>query len=395
MFFKKIMCVNLVSTTRKGEEKMIRKALFLFVAVCMAFAVQSVSADTVKIGLMGPMTGPWASEGQEMKQVLDLLAEDVNENGGLIGKKVEIIAQDDAGDPRQASLAANRLSTMDIVAVVGTYGSSITEATQNIYDESQIIQVANGSTAIRLTEKGLKYFFRTCPRDDEQGRVGAQTIKDLGFKKVAILHDNTSYAKGLADEAKALLEKDNISIVFYEALTPGERDYNAILTKMKSSKPDGVFFTGYYPEAGLLLRQKSEMGWNVPFIGGDATNHPDLVKIAGKKSAEGFYFLTAPLPKDLDTPEAKKFVADFQKKYEAPPNSIYAVLSGDGFRVIVEAIKSTKSTDPDKLADFLHKKLTDFPGLTGKISFNDKGDRIGEVYRVYRVDGEGNFVLQP
>lgn len=374
---------------------MMKKALFLFVAVCLAFAAQAVSADTVKIGLMGPMTGPWASEGQEMKQVLDLLAKDVNDNGGLIGKKVEIIAEDDAGDPRQASLAANRLSTMDIVAVVGTYGSSITEATQNIYDESKIIQVANGSTAIRLSEKGLKYFFRTCPRDDEQGRVAAQTIKDLGFKKVAILHDNTSYAKGLADEAKALLDKDNVNIVFYEALTPGERDYNAILTKMKSAGPDGVFFTGYYPEAGLLLKQKDEMGWDVPFIGGDATNHPDLVKIAGKSAAEGFYFLTAPLPKDLDTERARKFVAEFEKKYGNPPSSIYAVLSGDGFLVIAEAIQSAKSTDPDKVADYLHTKLTDFPGLTGKISFNDKGDRIGKVYRVYKVDGEGNFILQP
>ncbi len=372
-----------------------KKILLLTLAFCF-LASGAAFADTVKIGLMGPMTGPWASEGQEMKQVLDLLAGEINDAGGLNGMQVEVIAEDDAGDPRQASLAATRLTTKDIVAVIGTYGSSITEATQNIYDESSIIQVANGSTAIRLTEKGLEYFFRTCPRDDEQGKVAAQTIKDLGFKKVAILHDNTSYAKGLASETQGLLKDEGgMEIVFFEALTPGERDYNAILTKLKAVKPDCVFFTGYYPEAGLLLRQKNEMGWDVPFIGGDATNHPDLVKIAGKDSVYGFYFVSAPLPKDLDTPEAKSFVADFGSQYGNPPQSIYAVLAGDGFRVVAEAIRQTKSTDTDKLADYLHVKLTDFPGLTGTISFNDKGDRVGEVYRVYKVNEEGEFILQP
>ncbi len=373
-----------------------KKALIVLAGLCLVIGgVTWASADTIKIGLMGPMTGPWASEGQEMKQVLDLLAGDLNAKGGLLGKKVEVVSEDDAGDPRTAALAAQRLATQGIVAVIGTYGSSVTEATQNIYNESKIIQIANGSTAIRLSEKGLKYFFRTCPRDDEQGRVAVQTIKKLGFKKVAILHDNTTYAKGLADEAKSLLEKEGVDIVFYDALTPGERDYTAILTKMKGKNPDVVFFTGYYPEAGLLLRQKKEMNWNVPFIGGDATNNPDLVKIAGKETAAGFYFLSAPLPKDLPTAEAKAFLAEFSKKYGNPPNSIYAVLAGDGFRVITAAIQATKSTDPDVLADYLHNKMKDFPGLTGTLSFNEKGDRVGEVYRVYKVDAEGNFVLQP
>ena len=179
----------------------------LFVALVLSFFLgQAHAADTVKIGLMGPMTGSWASEGQEMKQVLDLLAEELNAKGGIAGKKVEVISEDDGGDPRTASLAAQRLSTQGVVAVIGTYGSAVTEATQNIYNEAKIIQIANGSTAIRLTEKGLPYFFRTCPRDDEQAKVAAQTIQKLGVKKLAILHDNSTYAKGLADEAKALLQ---------------------------------------------------------------------------------------------------------------------------------------------------------------------------------------------
>ncbi|MGA1868521.1 MAG: branched-chain amino acid ABC transporter substrate-binding protein [bacterium] len=351
-------------------------------------------ADTIKIGLMGPMTGAWASEGEEMKKVVELFAADLTRRGGLLGKKIEVISEDDGGDPRTASLAAHRLVTKGIVAVIGTYGSSITEATQHIYAEEGLIQIANGSTAIRLSEKGLRFFFRTCPRDDEQGKVASRTIKGLGFKKVAILHDNTTYAKGLAEETKERLKKDGTAIVFYDALTPGERDYNAILTKLKTKDPDVVFFTGYYPEAGLLLRQKKEMNWPVPFIGGDATNHPDLVKIAGREAAAGFYFLSPPLPQDLPSREAKQFIATYKKKYGAPPHSIYPVLAGDAFRVLAHAIGATGSPDSQRVAEYLHKKLKNFPGLTGEISFDEKGDRVGDVYRVYKVDAHANFILQ-
>ena len=349
----------------------------------------------MKIGLMGPMTGPWASEGQEMKQVVDLLAEDLNAKGGVLGRKVEVVSEDDGGDPKTAALAAQKLVTQKVVAVIGTYGSSITEASQNIYNEAKIPQIANGSTAIRLTEKGLKYFFRTCPRDDEQAKVGAQYIQSMGYKKLAILHDNTTYAKGLADETKGLVEKAGVEIVFFDALTPGEKDYTAILTKMKAANPDAVFFTGYYPEGGLLLNQKKAMNWPVPFIGGDATNNPDLVKIAGAEAAEGFAFLSPPLPKDLPTPEAKAFLESFTKKYGKAPASIYSVLAGDGFRVLIAAIQATKTTEADKVSEYLHTQLKDFAGLTGKLSFNAKGDRVGEVYKVYKVNAQGEFILQP
>lgn len=371
------------------------------ILLCLALLLvqgTAFAADSIKIGLMGPITGPWASEGAEMKQVVQLLAEELNQKGGLLGKskKVEVITEDDGGDPRTAALAAQRLATQGVVAVIGTYGSAVTEATQNIYGEAKIIQIANGSTAIRLSEKGLKYFFRTCPRDDEQAKVAAQAIQKMGSKRIAILHDNSTYAKGLADETRGLLEAAKAGeIVFFDALTPKEQDYTTVLTKMKSVQPDIVFFTGYYGEAGLLLKQAKQMNWKVTFMGGDATNNPDIVKTAGKDAAAGFYFVSAPLPKDLPSDEARNFLDTFKKKYGNPPNSIYAALAGDGFRVITQAIAETKSTDPAKLADYLHKDLKDFPGLTGKISFNEKGDRVGEVYRVYRVNDEGQFILQP
>lgn len=371
-----------------------QRALRLALAIVAVGFGTARAADTVKIGLMAPMTGSWASEGQEMKRNVELLASELNAKGGVGGKQVEIVVEDDGGDPRTASLAAQRLSTKGVVAVIGTYGSAVTEASQTIFDEAGIVQVANGSTAVRLTEKKLKTFFRTCPRDDEQGKVGAQALQKLGAKRIALLHDSSAYSKGLADEINGILKAQKANVVFFDALTPKEQDYSAILTKLKAANPDVVFFTGYYPEAGLLLKQKRQMGWKVPFIGGDAINNPDLVKIAGKDAAAGFMFLSPPVPKDLDTPESKAYLAAYEKKYAEAPQSIYGVLAGDGFRVVAKAIEGAKSTKGEQVAKYLKTGLKDFPGFTGKIAFNDKGDRVGELYRVYKVDKAGEFVLQ-
>ncbi|NCC24638.1 MAG: branched-chain amino acid ABC transporter substrate-binding protein [Deltaproteobacteria bacterium] len=374
-----------------------RRMVFVLVSLILALGLGAGSslAAEIKIGVMCPLTGSWASEGQDMKQIVELLADELNAAGGLLGKQVTVVVEDDAGDPRSAALAAQRLSTKGVTAVIGTYGSSVTEASQNIYDEAGIVQVATGSTAVRLSEKGLAKFFRTSPRDDEQGKVAAKTIMDKGFKNVAILHDNTSYAKGLADETKAILDANGVKIAFFDALTPKEQDYSAILTNLKAANPDVIFFTGYYPEAGLLLRQKKEMNWLVPMLGGDATNNSDLVKIAGKEPAQGFMFLSPPLPQDLDRADAKAFLASYQAKFKAMPVSIWSVLAGDAFNVIVEAIAKTGSEDPATIASYLKEKLDKYPGLTGDISFNEKGDRIGDLYRVYEVDAAGNFVLLP
>lgn len=375
------------------------KKLIVFVFFLCLACEAALAAETVKIGLMCPLTGPWASEGREMKQVVELLADELNETGGLLGEKVEVAIENDGGDPQAAALAARRLVTRNVVAVIGAYGSSITDATQTIYNDSKIIQIANGSTAIRLSERGFAYFFRICPRDDEQARVVIKTVGGLGYQRIAILYDEAphaaTYSKGLAEEVKGRLKKQGADLVFYEALTAVGRVYTAILDRMKAANPDVVFFTGYYPEAGRLLRQRAKMNWTVPFIGGDANNNPDLLKVAGKDAARNFSFVSPPIPRDLPAAEAKSFIAKFTQKYHRAPVSIWSVLAGDGFKVIASAIVATQSTDPDKLADYLHGGLEDFPGLTGKISFDDQGNRVGELYRLYTVDDQGNFVLQP
>lgn len=363
---------------------------FLAVFLCGS----ALAADPIRIGLMCPLTGKWASEGQDMRQIVTLLAEDVNQSGGINGRPLELVVEDDAGDPRTASLAAQKLVSAGVVAVIGTYGSAVTEASQNIIDEAGVIQIATGSTSVRLTEKKMPLFFRTCPRDDTQGQVAGKVIAEKGYKRVALLHDNSSYAKGLAEEARKVLKDAGVSIVFYDALTPSERDYTAILTKLKAADPELIFFTGYFPEAGMLLRQKAEMRWNVPMMGGDAANNTDLVKIAGKEAAKGYFFISPPSAHDFDTPQAKDFFARYEKKYQSLPSSVWSVLAGDAFQVIVEALRAGVKPESEAIAVYLKEQLKAYPGLTGPIGFNTKGDRIGDLYKVYEVDENGSFVLQ-
>ncbi len=379
--------------TRKKTMKFFKIVMSLGLLASFALGLTSpAQAENIKIGLMCPLTGGWASEGQNMEKIVTLLKDEVNKNGGINGKMIELIIEDDGGDPRTAALAAQKLVSSEVIAVVGTYGSAVTEATQNIYDESEILQIGTGSTSIRLTEKGMEYFFRTSPRDDEQGLVASNSIQNLGYKKIAIVHDNSSYAKGLADQTKAELEKNNVSIVFFDALTPKERDYSVILTKVKATNPDLILFTGYYPEAGLLLRQKMEMGFNVPMMGGDAVNNPVLVETAGVKAAEGFLFLSPPVATDLDTAEGIAFMKNYKAKYGEYPESVWAVLAGDAFNVIVEALKKADA-NAESMANYLKNELKDHHGITGVFSFNEKGDRIGSLYQLYKVNNTGTFVL--
>ncbi len=367
--------------------------MFLLALGCLVFGSGAAMAETVSIGLLCPLTGAFANEGQDMERIVKILADGINEAGGINGMQVEVVVEDDASEPRTSALAATRLSTSGVVGVVGTYGSAVTEASQNILAEAGIVQIATGSTSIRLTEKDLYTFFRTCPRDDDQGAKAVKTLITMSFKRVAILHDNSAYARGLADEIKAGLEHaQGVEVVFFDALRPGERDYNALLTTMKSKEPEVIMFTGYYPEAATLLRQMAEMKWQVPMIGGDATNNSDLVKLAGGH-ATGYYFLSPAMPSDLLTESGKAFLAAYEAKYGTLPSSIWPVLAGDAFNVIVEAVRAV-GADPEAVAKFLHDDLKDFSGLTGEITFNEKGDRVGNLYHLYRVDENGKFVMQ-
>jgi len=372
-----------------------RKSFIMASVIGAFFTATTAFAEDIKIGMFTNLTGDYSAEGQDGRRVAELFIENLNAKGGINGNKVELVVEDSGSLPRMGATAATRLAASGAKTVIGTFGSAVTEATQDIFDEADMVHVSDGSTAVRLTEKGLQKFFRVAPRDDEQGRVGAATLTKLGFNKVAILHDNTSYAKGLADEIDALVKANpDQEIVFFDALVPGESDYSVVLTRIKSADPQVIFFTGYYPEAGLLLRQRREMGWDIPLIGGDASTHIDLINISGKEAATGFRFISPPLPTDIDNPSAKEFLASYHAKHNTYPSTIWSFNAADALGVIVAAIEA-KGNDADAIADYLHNEMKDFDGFAGKISFNEKGDRVGDFYRLYEFNADGEPVLQP
>lgn len=370
-----------------------KKISLLFICFFL-FSQAAWAADSVKIGFIGPLTGDFVVVGIEAKQAIELLARDINDRGGLLGRRVDVIFEDDGGNPKIAAAAARRLVKHGVVAVIGSYTSSMTESVQKIFNNAKIIQVSFGSTATSLTEKGLKYFFRTCPRDDSQANAAVKIIRKMEVKKAALLHDNSLYGKGLAEAIKKLLENSNIGVVFYNALIPGKHDYADILSSIKTTDPDIVFFSGYYPEAARLLEGRERMAWKVPFMGGDAVNSSVLVDIADYKAAEGFYFLSPPVPADLDAPRGKIFLGRFKKIYDYSPSSIHALFAGDAFTAVTDSITELKTTDTKQLSHYLHGQYMNKAGLTGQILFDKKGDIVGDFHAVYRVDSEGNFILQ-
>ena len=365
----------------------------LCLSMTLVLAAPAAQAEDFKLGLMCPVTGKWAAEGLDMQNTVSLLVDQTNAKGGINGMKIELIVEDDAGDPRSAALAAQKLVSAGVKAVIGTYGSAVTEASQNIYDEAGVVQIATGATSIRLTEKRLPLFLRTAPRDDSQGLAAAKVLLKRGYKRIAILHDNSSYAKGLADETQKNLEGKGPEIVFFDALTPGERDYTATLTKIKATNPEVIFFSAYYPEAGMLLRQKREMGWVVDLMSADASNHADLVTIAGKEAAKGFFFVSPPMPQDIDTDLCLEFLKQYKAKFNCEPVSVWGTMAGDAYQAIEAALAAGK-TEPEEMVAYL-KTLRDLPVLSGTVGFDEIGDRIGDFYRLYITDADGKFILQP
>lgn len=368
--------------------------LLMTLVAALASCAPTTSSNTIKIGLQAPLTGDYAEEGKGFQNAVQLLVEQTNAAGGINGQQVELIVEDDKGDPKEAALVADRLVSKKVIAVIGGYNSTATEPASKIYSDAGILHVTPSSTAVRLTTKGYTQFFRVCFLDDRQGLFAAEFMtKDMGYKNIAILHDNSTYAQGLAEETKHYLEQNGVTPVFYDAINPDDTDFSPTLTKIKALNPDAIYFTGYYAQGGLLLKQSKALGLNAAWLGGNAMNNTDLIQIAGVENAKGFIATTEPLPADLDYPEAKQFLADYKAKYNADPTSVWTVMAADAFRVIKYVMEQTKSTDPKKLAEYMHKDFKNLPGITGPIlGFDEKGDRLGTIHKAYVINDQGQFV---
>lgn len=379
-------------------KKCVVLAGFLFLALAMGTA--RAADNTVVIGLQGPITGAWAYEGQMAKQSCEIAADLINKKGGILGgKKIVLKVEDDAGEPKSGALAAQKLAVQkDVAAVVSTYGSSVNEPSSNIYEKFKKVNIGYGSTAVRLTQNNLKYFFRTCGRDDSQGRFFANVVpRKFKARRIAIMHDNTAFGKGLAEDTKAaldaLVKAKKVQIVYFDAITPGEKDFKVTLTTLREAKPDVWYFTGYYAEAALLVAQARDIGIKCPFVGGNAAINDEFVKIAGLNIAKGCYMTNEPLPGDLPYPAAKQFLAAYKAKFGNIPSSPWPIYAADALNIIAYAADKTRSTDSTKIAAFLRDKVNGVPGITGPIGFTPQGDREGVPFYLYVVDDKGKIVV--
>jgi len=379
-----------------------RKFVSVIMACCvlLVLMVGGVWADEgpIVVGLQAPITGDFAIEGQMARQCVETAAELINQDGGVNGRLIEIVVADDASNPRDSALAAQRLISDGVAAAIATYGSSITEPAADLYDRFGTISIAYGATAVQLTmDKERPYFFRTCGRDDSQGEFFAKfAVETMGWERIAIMHDNQTFGRGVAEETRKYLtpyiEEGRAEIVFYDAITPREQDYSAAITTLRETAPDVWYFTAYYPEAGLLIRQGREAGITIPFVGSNAVPNDDFVLIAGIEYAAGTLMTQEPMPQDFDTPKSQVFLNAYRDKYGDIPSSPWPVYAADALFAIAQAIENTGSTDADVLAAEM-RTMENAEGVTGQILFTERGDRRDIPYAMYTYTEEGTLEL--
>ena len=356
-------------------------------------AAQAASAQT-KFGVGGPITGPSAATGAQMKNGVDQAAADINAAGGILGQKIVVSYGDDASDPKQGVSVANKFSGDGVKFVIGHYNSGVTIPSSEVYQENGILQITPASTNPTVTERKMWNIFRVCGRDDQQGQVAGEYIaKHFKGKKIAIVHDKTTYGKGLADETKKTINKGGIKEVLYEGVNTGEKDFSALVSKIKQSGADLIYWGGLYTEAGLIVRQMRDQGVKAPMMGGDGITSDEFASIGGP-GVEGTLMTYGPDPRNR--PDAKKIVEEFRAKKFEP--EAYTLYSYAGVQIIKQAAEAAKSLDPKKVAEKMHSGMT-FKTVLGDISYDKKGDitKLDYVMYIWKKDPSGkiNYVECP
>lgn len=355
---------------------MIKPLLYVGLPLLMTIGGSAAFADTIKFGVPVPLSGPYANAGIDIANGAKLAAEKINAAGGILGKQIEIVPEDDACDAQQGVQAAQKLIDSGIAVATGSYCSGAALPELVAFHRAGIPYVLDAATNPKLTSMGFDGVFRTIGRDDEQGPFAAAYISGyLHAKKAAVINDNTTYSKGLSDNTVAALKKDGVDVVYDDSITPGQMDYSAVLSHVASLNPDVIYFTGYFSEAGLMAKEAAALHLKPIMMGGDGTQDPTLIKTAGP-GAEGYTCTTAPLPQFLSG--AKDFVTDFTKQFGTAPGP-YSAYEYDAVGVAAKAIAAAGSTDPAAVTAALHKTVH-YAGITGDITFNSVGDRATAVY---------------
>ncbi len=360
-----------------------------FAAAASLVLIGTAAAEDLTVGVAGPMTGGEATFGRQLKNGAEQAIADINAAGGVLGKQLKLVIGDDACDPKQARSVAEKFASQKLPFVAGHYCSSSSIPASEAYAEGGVLQITPASTNPAFTERKMWNTFRVCGRDDQQGAVaGAYIAKNFKGKNIAILHDKTTYGKGLADETKKALNKAGVREKLYEAYNKGDKDFTALVSKLKLNKIDLVYVGGYHQESALILRQMRDQGLKTILMAGDALADKEFASITGP-AADGVLFTFGPDPRKK--PTAAAIVEKFRAKDVDPEG--YTLYTYAAFQVWSQAAKKAGSTDGKKVAAALKSGTWDT--VLGKISYNAKGDINVLDYVVYKWDSKGSYAELP
>jgi branched-chain amino acid transport system substrate-binding protein len=345
----------------------------------VAFATLPAQAQ-IKIGVAGPMTGALAVYGQQMKNGAEMAVADINARGGVLGQPLQLSVVDDQADPKQGVSVANKLAGDGIKFVAGHLNSGVSIAASDVYSEYGIVEISPSTTNPTFTDRGLTNVFRTCGRDDQQGKVaGTHLATAFAGKKVAIVNDKTTYGRGLAEETRKELAARGMKDVLFEAVNGGEKDYGALVSKIKAAQADVVYFGGTHADAGLIIRQMRDQGVKAPLMGGDGINSTELAAIAGADGIEGTLMTFSPDPRK--SPVAADVVARFRAKSIEPES--FTLYTYAAVEIWAAAATQVGSTDAKKVSAAIHAGKP-FKTVVGDLSYDAKGDITTPAYVVYR-----------
>ncbi|UXN57448.1 branched-chain amino acid ABC transporter substrate-binding protein [Phyllobacterium zundukense] len=341
---------------------------FLLAATMLATISTSALAD-MTIGWGGPITGGSAAVGEQTLNGVKQAVEDINAAGGILGEKLVLQVEDDAGDPKQAVSVANRLAAAGAQFVIGHQNSGASIPASDVYAENGMLQVTPGSTNPNFTERGLWNTFRTCGRDDQQGTIaGNYLTKNFAGKNVFLVHDKTPYGQGLVEEVKKSINAGGLKEVGFEGISVGDKDFSALIAKIKETKADVIYFGGVYTEGGLILRQLRDQASKVAMIGGDAMFSTEFSAIAGP-AGEGTLITFGPDARK--EPAAAGVIKKFaDKKIDPEGFTLYAYAA---VQVVKAGIEAAGKADPQAVAEKLHSGMS-IDTVIGPLSYTEKGD---------------------
>ncbi len=367
-----------------------KKLILSGIALSFAAALNATTAlADITVATAGPITGQLAALGEQYKRGAEAAVKDINAAGGINGEKLVLEIGDDACDPKQAVAVANQLASKGVKFVAGHLCSGSSIPASKVYEEEGILQITPASTNPKFTDEGGWNVARVCGRDDAQGLVAGNFLaKNFAGKKVAIIDDKSAYGKGLADATNAAMKAAGLEATMAESINPGEKDYSALVSKMKDAGIEAVYIGGYHPEGALILKQMREQGLGAQMLSGDSMNNVEFWTIAGE-AAEGMIFTFAPEPRN--SPEAKDLVARFKAEGYDPEG--YTLYTYAAFQMYAQAAAATGGTDSKTLAAWL-RAGNPMKTVLGELKLDAKGDLVGAKYVWYKFHA-GNYAEDP